>query len=76
MTNKSNDNLWTIPILRSFWIVLTGSIALLIYIFILSQDLPSIEQLENFDPSFFSLLFEISLLLLIPFDTLTFLSPS
>ena len=50
MTNKSNDNMWTIPILRSFWIVLTGSIALLIYIFILSQDLPSIEQLENFDP--------------------------
>ena len=50
MANKSNDNLWTIPIIRSFWIVLTGAIALITYIFILSQDLPSIEQLENFDP--------------------------
>ena len=50
MANKSNDNLWAVPIIRSFWIVLTGAIALIIYIFILSQDLPSIEQLENFDP--------------------------
>ena len=50
MANKSNDNLWAVPIIRSFWIVLTGAIALIIYIFILSQDLPSIDQLENFDP--------------------------
>ena len=50
MANNSNDELWAIPIIRSFWIVLSGSIIVFIYIFILSQDLPSIEQLENFDP--------------------------
>ena len=50
MAHKSNDNLWTIPIIRSFWIVLTGAIILIIYILFLSRDLPSIEQLENFDP--------------------------
>ena len=50
MAHKSNDNLWTIPIIRSFWIVLTGAIVLIIYILFLSRDLPSIEQLENFDP--------------------------
>ena len=50
MANNSNDELWAIPIIRSFWIVLSGSIIVFIYIFVLSQDLPSIEQLENFDP--------------------------
>ena len=50
MANKSNDNLWTIPIIRSFWIVFTGALLLIFYIVYLSQDLPSIEQLENFDP--------------------------
>ena len=50
MAHKSIDNLWTIPIIRSFWIVLTGAIVLIIYILFLSRDLPSIEQLENFDP--------------------------
>lgn len=37
-------------LVRSFWIVTSIALAGLIYILILAKDLPSIEQLENYDP--------------------------
>lgn len=35
---------------RSFWLVLIGAMTVLVYLALLSRDLPSIEQLENYDP--------------------------
>ncbi len=39
---------------RSLWITLGAGLVLLIYLFILAQDLPSLEQLENYDPDLVS----------------------
>ena len=50
MAKQENEELWARSIVRSFWITLTGTICVVIYIVVLAQDLPSIEQLENFDP--------------------------
>ena len=50
MAKQINEELWARSVIRSFWITLTGIIALIIYIVVLAQNLPSIEQLENFDP--------------------------
>ena len=50
MAKQANEELWARSVIRSFWIALTGTIGVLIYIVILAQNLPSIEQLENFDP--------------------------
>ena len=50
MAKQANEELWARSVIRSFWITLTGIIALIIYIVVLAQNLPSIEQLENFDP--------------------------
>jgi len=35
---------------RSFWFVTIGGLTIITYLVLLSRDLPSIEQLENFDP--------------------------
>ena len=50
MAKQANEELWARSVIRSFWIALTGTIGVLIYIVVLAQNLPSIEQLENFDP--------------------------
>ena len=50
MAKQSNEELWARSVIRSFWITLTGTIGVIVYIVVLAQDLPSIEQLENFDP--------------------------
>ena len=50
MAKQENEELWARSIVKSFWITLTGTICVVIYIVVLAQDLPSIEQLENFDP--------------------------
>ena len=50
MAKQANEELWARSVIRSFWIALTGTIGVLIYILVLAQNLPSIEQLENFDP--------------------------
>ena len=50
MAKQANEELWARSVIRSFWITLTGTIGVVIYIVVLAQDLPSIEQLENFDP--------------------------
>jgi len=50
MAKQANEELWARSVVRSFWITLTGTIGVVIYIVVLAQDLPSIEQLENFDP--------------------------
>ncbi len=39
---------------RSLWIILTAGFILLAYLIILAQDLPSLEQLENYDPDLVS----------------------
>lgn len=39
---------------RSLWITLAVGFALLVYLIILAQDLPSLEQLENYDPDLVS----------------------
>ena len=50
MAKKANEERWARAVIQSFWIALTGTIGVLIYIVVLAQNLPSIEQLENFDP--------------------------
>ena len=50
MAKQANEELWARSVIRSFWITLIGIIGVVIYIIVLAQDLPSIEQLENFDP--------------------------
>ncbi len=50
MAKQANEELWARSVIRSFWITLTGTIGVIIYIVVLAQNLPSIEQLENFDP--------------------------
>ena len=50
MAKQENEELWARSIVKSFWITLTGTICVVIYIVVLAQDLPSIELLENFDP--------------------------
>ena len=50
MPNKKPQN----ELVKIFWvslgIIFSGAVFVLIFIFILSRDLPSLEQLENYDP--------------------------
>lgn len=56
MAKKKNKSIgnesvnWGAIIRRSFWITVTGGILILGWLIYLSRDLPSIEQLENYDP--------------------------
>lgn len=50
MAQKQSPSGWGNIILRSLWIVFLGGLGILAYLFILAQDLPSLEQLENYDP--------------------------
>ena len=44
MAKQANEELWACSVVRSFWITLTGTIGVVIYIVVLAQDLPSIED--------------------------------
>ena len=50
MPNKKPQN----ELVKIFWvslgIILSGAVFILIFILFLSRDLPSLEQLENYDP--------------------------
>jgi len=53
-TKKKNttpkDINWGVIIRRSFWITIAGGVLVLAWLIYLAQDIPSLEQLENFDP--------------------------
>jgi len=50
MSNRKTSSYHPRILIRSFWIVTFIALAGLVYILILAKDLPSIEQLENYDP--------------------------
>ncbi len=56
MSNQIKTNRTKI-FFRSLWITLAGGLALLVYLIILAQDLPSLEQLENYDPDLVSCIY-------------------
>ncbi|NOZ03305.1 MAG: PBP1A family penicillin-binding protein [FCB group bacterium] len=50
MSKQTKKHSWGTIISRSLMIVIVGAIGVLIYVLLLARDLPSIEQLENYDP--------------------------